>query len=152
MEPLILNKLKELSRLRQQHQLELAGELNGVQYINDASAFNIRSVVESVNAIQSELLLIISGNTETDYSFLRHAELGKVKGIICLGESPEQLLKVMLGYTHFYAPAVSLKEAVQIAKAYATPKQTVLFSSACPRHAADADIFKQLVNETNGNK
>ncbi|MGZ3932260.1 MAG: hypothetical protein ACXVP0_13125, partial [Bacteroidia bacterium] len=77
MEPLILNKLKELSRLRQQHQLELAGELNGVQYINDASAFNIRSVVESVNAIQSELLLIISGNTETDYSFLRHAELGK---------------------------------------------------------------------------
>jgi UDP-N-acetylmuramoylalanine--D-glutamate ligase len=150
MEPLILNKLKELAKLRQEHQLELAGEINGVQYINDASSFTIRSTVESINAIQSEQLLIISGDDETtDYSFLRNAELNKVKGVIYLGERSEQLMKVMLSYTHFYATAISIAEAVQVAKAYATQKQVVLFSPACISvDKTLGETFKKLVNET----
>lgn len=143
MKPLVIDQLR--TQPGPASGLEFAGEVNGVQFVYDAS-FSVKSTVGSINAIQAEQLLIISGNDGTsDFDLLRNAELQKVKGIIFLGERSEKLMKLVLGYTHFFSTASSLAEAVQIAKAYAKEKQVVLYSPACHTENG-SEAFRELFN------
>jgi UDP-N-acetylmuramoylalanine--D-glutamate ligase len=129
-----------------EHQMELVAECNGVQYINDSKSINIKSAVQSINAIQAEVILIIGGEDRmTSYEFLLHAELKKVKAVIYLGRDRERILSLLMKYDDLFAPACSIEEAVSIAKLYAKQKQVVLFSPACPSY----DPFDNYKNRGN---
>jgi len=143
-----LNKIKAGLSLASSAQMELTGEINGIQYISDSKSVNMRSTVESVNSIAADMLLIIGGNdSATDYSFLANAELQKVKAVIYLGKEPKRLLDVILKNKVLFLTAISFEEAVSICKVYAQAGQVVLFSPACSGH--DSENFKSAVKQNN---
>jgi UDP-N-acetylmuramoylalanine--D-glutamate ligase len=139
------DKIQHLQIINE-HQMELVAECNGVQYINDSKSINIKSAVQSINSIQAEILLIIGGEDRmTNYEFLLHAELKKVRAVIYLGKDKERILSLLMKYDDLFAPANSIEEAIQIAKLYAKEKQVVLFSPACPSY----DAFDNYKNRGN---
>jgi UDP-N-acetylmuramoylalanine--D-glutamate ligase len=129
-----------------EHQRELVAEYNGVQYVNDSKSINIKATVESINSLNTEILLIIGGEDRmTDYEFLMHADLKKVKAVIYIGKDQERILSLLMKYDDLFAPASTVEEAIQIAKVYAKEKQVVLFSPACPSYEA-FDNYKNRGN------
>jgi UDP-N-acetylmuramoylalanine--D-glutamate ligase len=132
-----------------EHQLETVAQINGVLYINDSGSSNIKSTVESINTINSDLILIIGGDDgATDYTLLVNAELKKVKAVVYLGKNVREILDLLSKYTDLFVSAHTLEEAIQQSKVYVKAGQVILFSPGCPPSENNKNrgkLFKEIV-------
>ncbi|MCE3278713.1 MAG: UDP-N-acetylmuramoylalanine--D-glutamate ligase [Bacteroidetes bacterium] len=161
------NKIKndqataKLSLLRQRvasseddHNMEFVDTINGVAYINDSRAIRITATRNSLEGIDTGIVLIIGGDDNTnDYSVLAEQVIKKVVSIIYLGNNSDLILKHFSSHSLFFAKAEDLKEAVNIADSYSRSGDVVLFSPACPNcsvyenYMTRGNAFKALIKE-----
>jgi len=129
-----------------EHQMELVGELNGASYLNDSRSIHVKQTLQSITEIDAELVLIIGGKDErTDYTWLLHGDLRKIKTIVYLGADTEKLFRVFSKADCLFVKAESLQEALFVCLRVAREGQVVLFSPACPSY----DVFDNYKNRGN---
>lgn len=121
------------------HRMEKAGEVNGVQYINDSKGTNVDATAYALEAYQAPLLWIAGGvDKGNDYSQLYPLVEQHVKLLICLGKENEKLKAAFQGIIPEIIETQSMKEAVRLAQAKGQEGDVVLLSPAC----ASFDLFK----------
>lgn len=135
------------------HRLEYAGEKNGVQYYNDSQATTPEAAMAALASFPNKRIVLLAGGSDKGISF---KELGVVilrSGVTNLlvfppiGEKIVAAVKMAVRAAavkqpNLAAPKIlevhSMREAVQLAAASATPGSIVLLSPAC----ASFGLFK----------
>lgn len=150
-----LNKIREgLSTFRGvEHRLEVVRNIDGVLFINDSKATNVRSTYYALKSYDAPIILILGGREKgNDYSEIRKLVEEKVKVIFAFGESKEKIKKYFEEITKVEV-CDTLEEVVQKSKSIALPGDVVLFSPACKSFDMFTDFehrgrrFKELVNQ-----
>ncbi|MCX8057442.1 MAG: UDP-N-acetylmuramoyl-L-alanine--D-glutamate ligase [Ignavibacteria bacterium] len=150
-----LNQIREgLASFRGvEHRLEVVRRINGVLYINDSKATNVRSTYYALKSYDAPIILILGGREKgNDYSEIKELVEQKVKLIIAFGESKEKIKNYFDTITKVLV-CNSLEEVVLKSKELALPGDVVLFSPACKSFDMFIDFedrgrkFKELVNQ-----
>lgn len=129
------------------HHMEFVDEINGIAYVNDSKSVRISATRNSLDAIETSVVLILGGNdSENDYSLLGKQIKEKVVAIIYLGDNSNHILKHYSNHSMLFAKALNIKEAVQIGSMFAKSGDVVLFSPACLKHN-EFDNYKTRGNE-----
>jgi UDP-N-acetylmuramoylalanine--D-glutamate ligase len=121
-----------------EHRLQLVGELDGVEYINDSKATNVDSVWYALESMTRPVVWIAGGTDKgNDYEAL-FPFAPKIKALVCMGLNNEKLVKSFRGLVPEIYKTASLDEAMRRARKSAAPGDVVLLSPAC----ASFDLFK----------
>jgi len=136
-----------------EHRLEVVRLLDGVLFINDSKATNVRSTYYALKSYDTPIILILGGREKgNDYSEIRELVEERVKVILAFGESKEKIKNYFETITRVIV-CDSLEEVVQKSKELALPGDVVLFSPACKSFDMFTDFehrgrrFKELVNQ-----
>ena len=136
-----------------EHRLEVVRNLDGVLYVNDSKATNVRSTYYALKSFDSPIVLILGGREKgNDYSEIKTLVDEKVKLILAFGESKEKIEKYFGSITKVIV-CETLEEVVQQAKINSLPGDVVLFSPACKSFDMFNNFeqrgkkFKELVNQ-----
>lgn len=122
-----------------EHRLEMVGEWNGVQYINDSKATNVDSAWYALESMTRPTVWIAGGTDKgNDYAPLMDFAREKVKAVVCMGLDNEKLMKSFGGVVEQVYSTDSLEAAMVKAKELAVEGDAVLLSPAC----ASFDLFK----------
>lgn len=114
------------------HHMEFVDEINGVVFVNDSKSVRISATRNSLDAIETSVILIIGGNdSDNDYSMLAKQIKEKVVAIIYLGNNPKKILEHYSKHYMLFSMAKDINEAVQIGNIYGKSGDVVLFSPAC---------------------
>ena len=123
-----------------EHRQEYVMTINGVDWVNDSKATNINAMRTALAAVHDTAILIAGGRDKgNDYASITGLVRKKVSLLIAIGESQEKIVSAFKGVVEVKA-ALSLEDAVLMAREAAKPGQTVLFSPGC----ASFDMFKNF--------
>jgi UDP-N-acetylmuramoylalanine--D-glutamate ligase len=119
-----------------EHRLELVREINGVRYVNDATATNPAATLVALAAFDAPLVLIAGGADKVlDFSVLGPAIRERVAALVLLeGTATAHLLAAVQADTAtppIYGPFSEFTQAVQTAQAVAPSGSIVLLSPGC---------------------
>ncbi|MBL7884599.1 MAG: hypothetical protein JNL69_11055 [Bacteroidia bacterium] len=129
------------------HHMEFVDEINGIAYVNDSKSIRLTATRNSLEAIETSVVLIVGGNdAENDYSLLAKQVKEKVVAIVYLGENSNAILQHYSKQNLLFAKADNIHEAVQISSIYAKSGDVVLFSPACEKYET-FDNYKKRGNE-----
>lgn len=122
-----------------EHRLEFAGNINGIDFINDSKATNVDSVLVALKSFASPLYLILGGQDKgNDYTILEPF-MKNVKKIYAIGDSRKKIYDFFNGKI-----AVELKtdlaECITSVLAEGSKGDSLLLSPAC----ASFDMFKDF--------
>ena len=135
------------------HRIETVRTLRRIRFVNDSKATNVDAVIRALECFDGPVVLIMGGrNKGYDFTTLRDPVQRRVKKLIAIGESADEILNA-LGR----APAgggekaADLEQAVLRAYESASAGDTVLLSPACASfdmfasYAERGDRFRRLV-------
>lgn len=133
------------------HRIEWVAEINQVAYYNDSKASNVEAVMHAVKLFAGPIILIAGGvDKGSPYQPWIDCFQGKVKGLIVFGEAAAKMEKELAA--HFSLKRVeTLEQAVEYAKTWSCPGDTVLFSPGCSSYDQFAnyeqrgDAFKGIM-------
>ncbi len=135
------------------HRLEFVAEIDGVAFFDDSKGTNVGAVACSLAHFENPVILIAGGlGKDTDFSLLAGPIRERVKALVLLGETRDELARVWRGL----APLVladDLADAVLRAWELARPGDVVLLSPACASfdmfrdYAHRGRVFQNLVRE-----
>jgi UDP-N-acetylmuramoylalanine--D-glutamate ligase len=133
------------------HRLEPAGEVDGVEYVNDSKATNVAAAVRALEAYADEPVHLILGGSPKGESFAPLAEaIGpNVVSVHLVGEAARQLEEAIGGGRSHDDGTLDI--AVSHASAEAKPGSVVLLSPACASYdqydnfESRGEHFKRLV-------
>jgi UDP-N-acetylmuramoylalanine--D-glutamate ligase len=95
-----------------EHRIEFVAELDGVQYFNDSKATNVDAAIKSIEAFESNIILIAGGRDKAgDFNALRSPVRERVRHIVTIGEAAAKL-KLALADVTDISEAESMEEAV----------------------------------------
>lgn len=139
------------------HRCELAGTVNGVDYLNDSKATNIHAMESALRGQEQPVVLIAGGKDKgLDYAPVTSLIAQKTVAVFTIGEIRDQLVKIW-GDACTVTPCASLEEAVERAAATATAGQTVLFAPGTSSfdmftgYGHRGDVFCQLIRNLKPN-
>ena len=123
-----------------EHRLEFVKEINEVKFYNDSKGTNPDASIKAIEAINSPIILIAGGmNKGGGFDELVDSFNGKVKSLVLLGETAEQLEKTAKEKGSIETHIVkSIDESVLKAFELSEPGDNILLSPAC----ASWDMFK----------
>ncbi|HLL52713.1 MAG TPA: UDP-N-acetylmuramoyl-L-alanine--D-glutamate ligase [Myxococcaceae bacterium] len=122
------------------HRLEYVRTLNGVEWINDSKATNVDSTLVALKAFPANVWLIAGGRGKgTPYEPMVQASMGRVKGVLTVGEDAPTVEAAYRGRIAVHACG-TLERAVERARELAKEGDVVLLSPAC----ASYDQFKNF--------
>ncbi|GAB3329909.1 UDP-N-acetylmuramoyl-L-alanine--D-glutamate ligase [Larkinella ripae] len=128
------------------HRLEPAGEIKGVQFINDSKATNVDSVYYALESMTTPVIWIAGGlDKGNEYDQLLALVREKVKALICLGKDNQKLVQFFSATVPTLFETQDVKEAVAKGLELAQPGDTVLLSPAC----ASFDLFHNYEDRGN---
>jgi UDP-N-acetylmuramoylalanine--D-glutamate ligase len=134
-----------------EHRLEFVRELDGVRYFNDSKATNVDATAKAVEAFPGGIWLILGGkDKESDYATLAPLLRERVKTVITIGSAAEKIERQLAGVVKIER-AETMERAVALARANATPGDTVLLAPACAsfdqfeNYEHRGRVFKDLV-------
>jgi UDP-N-acetylmuramoylalanine--D-glutamate ligase len=134
-----------------EHRLEKVAVLKGVAFYNDSKATNVGATLKSIQSFDQKIILILGGRDKGgDFGKLKEPASHGVKEIILLGEAREKIAKALQDGIPMKT-ASSLKEAVELGFASASPGEIVLLAPACTSFDMFANyeergrVFKQEV-------
>jgi UDP-N-acetylmuramoylalanine--D-glutamate ligase len=114
------------------HRLQVIGEVDGVQWINDSKATNVSSARVAVAGMIRPTVVLLGGRHKGEsYETLipllqQHARL-----VIAYGEAAAQIEGDLAGHVPLERLGSSFEEVVSRARAVAQPGDAVLLSPAC---------------------
>jgi len=121
-----------------EHRLEKAGQIDGVEYINDSKATNVNSCWYALQSFDTQIVLILGGTDKgNDYSEIEQLVCNKVRALVYLGIDNNKLHSFFDGKVLQTADARSMEEAVGLARSFAVAGDVVLLSPCC----ASFDLF-----------
>ena len=133
------------------HSFEFVACINDVTFINDSKAINAKQTVESINSVDTEIVLILGGDDlKTDYSWFKNINYYNIKTVIYIGRCFAEIKNIFNKHVMVIV-ADNLESAVEVSKAKAIKNQAVLFSPACPsfdpfdNYKNRGNKFKELV-------
>ena len=142
------------SFVNESHRMEMAGEHEGVRYINDSKATNVDAVYYAIGAMKKPVIWIAGGQDKgNDYGPIMDLVKNKVKALICLGIDNKKLYEAFSTEVYYISETTSMREAVRRAASLASSGDIVLLSPACASfdlfkdYRDRGDQFKQAVNE-----
>ena len=134
------------------HRLEFVREVDGVRYVNDSKATNVNALWYALESFHEPLVLIAGGRDKgNDYSSVVPLVTERVRMLISIGESAEEVDAQLGPYAETRIIAESLEDAVQYASNLSKQGETVLLSPACSsfdmfaNFEARGDAFKRLI-------
>jgi UDP-N-acetylmuramoylalanine--D-glutamate ligase len=124
-----------------EHRLEVAGELDEVQYINDSKATNDASAATAVLAMQRPCILLVGGvDKGGGYALLMQAcQQQNMRHVIAFGAAAPLIVAAMAGAAWPIAHVTNLEDALALARKIAEPNDVVLMAPACSSFDAYAD-------------
>lgn len=134
------------------HRLEFVRKKEGVFFFNDSKGTNPMSVQKSLEAFQSNHIILIAGGKDknSDFSGLVPLLREKCKILILLGEAKEKMNRVLGDHTETYLVG-TFEEAVLLAYQKSRNGDIVLLSPGCASYDAfknyeeRGEYFKKLV-------
>jgi UDP-N-acetylmuramoylalanine--D-glutamate ligase len=121
------------------HRLEVAGEANGVMWINDSKATNVSSTLVAIQGMTRPTILLLGGRHKGEPYTALADPLRKIgKAVIAYGESAPLIEQDLRGVVPIERLGSDFEEVVARARALATPGDVVLLSPACSSY----DMFK----------
>jgi UDP-N-acetylmuramoylalanine--D-glutamate ligase len=125
-----------------EHVLEPVATIDGVRYFNDTKATNVEAARQSLTAFQEPLLVILGGRYKGgDFKDLAPALRGHGKLVLAIGEARGLIAESLAGVVPV-EPCASLREAVERARALASPGDVVLLAPAC----SSFDMFRDYAD------
>ncbi|HKY97469.1 MAG TPA: UDP-N-acetylmuramoyl-L-alanine--D-glutamate ligase [Gemmatimonadaceae bacterium] len=126
----IADALKSFEALH--HRLEIVGEVNGVQWINDSKATNVSSALVAIAGMKRPTILLLGGKHKGEpYTPLADAIRKNVKKIIAYGEAGPIVEKDLRDVVPVELLGLDFEEVMQHARESAEPGDAVLMSPAC---------------------
>ena len=114
------------------HRLELIGEFNGVQWINDSKATNVSSAAVAIDGMERPTVLLLGGRHKGEaYTPLADAVRRKVKRVIAYGEAAPIIATDLRPVVDVVRLGSDFDEVIQAARAAARAGEAVLLSPAC---------------------
>ncbi len=135
-----------------EHRLEFAGEMKGIQFINDSKGTNVGAVAKSLEGFESIILIMGGLDKGGNFSVLRDLVKKKVKLLIVMGEAKEKIAQE-LGSVTETRTVTDLGEAVALSVSHAVDGDIVLLSPGCASFDMFADFedrgrkFKEAVRD-----
>lgn len=121
------------------HRLEIVGEKNGVQWINDSKATNVSSAMVAIAGMSRPTVLLLGGRHKGEaYTSLAGAIRKSVKRIIAYGEAGDEIEKDLAGVVAIDRLGSDFDEVMDRARSAAEPGDAVLMSPACSSY----DMFR----------
>jgi UDP-N-acetylmuramoylalanine--D-glutamate ligase len=121
------------------NRLEIVGEVDGVQWINDSKATNVSSTLVAVTGMKRPTVLLLGGRHKGEpYTALAPAIARTVKKVIAYGEAADEVEKDIGTVVPFEKLGKDFEEVIQHARDSATAGDAVLLSPAC----SSFDMFK----------
>ena len=122
-----------------EHRLEVVGEKDGVQWINDSKATNVSSSLVAIAGMKRPTILLLGGRHKGEpYTGLADAIRKNVKKVIAYGEAGPVVAKDLEGVVPVDQLGSDFEEVMQRARDTAQPGDAVLLSPAC----SSFDMFK----------
>jgi len=133
----IAGALKSFSSLS--NRLEVVGEVNGVEWINDSKATNVSSALVAIEGMRRPTVLLLGGKHKGEpYTSLADAIRKNVKKIIAYGEAAPIIEKDLTGVAPLERLGSDFDEVIEHARESASPGDAVLMSPAC----SSFDMFR----------
>jgi UDP-N-acetylmuramoylalanine--D-glutamate ligase len=127
------------------HRCEIIGVVDGVQYVNDSKATNLDALEKALLAEQRPVVLIAGGKDKGfEFDSIADVVAAKAHSAILIGEMAANIEKSWSRYLPCKC-AVSLDQAVTLARGQAKPGDVVLFSPG----TSSFDMFKSYVERGN---
>jgi UDP-N-acetylmuramoylalanine--D-glutamate ligase len=121
------------------HRLEIVGEFDGIQWINDSKATNVSSTRVAVEGMQRPTILLLGGRHKGEpYTSLGDAIRKTVKHVIAYGEARHEVEKDLTGVVPLDRLDGGFDEVIERARRLATHGDAILLSPACSSY----DMFK----------
>jgi UDP-N-acetylmuramoylalanine--D-glutamate ligase len=121
------------------HRLEIVGEKDGVQWINDSKATNVSSTLVAVDGMRRPTILLLGGRHKGEpYTALAEPVRKIVKRIIAYGEAASEIEKDLDEVVPVETLGSDFDEVIATARKYAEPGDVVLMSPACSSY----DMFR----------
>ncbi len=121
------------------HRLELAGEYDGVTWINDSKATNVSSTLVALRGMQRPTVLLLGGRHKGEpYARLAQEIERTVKTVIAYGEAAPEIVKDIGGVVPTEQMGRSFEDVIARARELAAPGDAVLLSPACSSY----DMFR----------
>ncbi len=137
------------------HRCELAGVVDGREFINDSKATNIHAMESALRGMTSKVVLIAGGKDKhLDYAPLRPLIMEQTTHVCTIGEIRHTLAECWAGTVPCRA-CESLEEAVRAAWEAATPGQNVLFAPGTSSfdmftgYDHRGNVFTEIVHQLN---
>ncbi len=114
------------------HRLEIAGVVNGVQWINDSKATNVGSTLVAIQGMTRPTILLLGGRHKGEpYTALADPlrRVGKI--VLAYGESAPIVESDLSGVVPLERLGSSFADVTERARALAAPGDVVLLSPAC---------------------
>ncbi len=121
------------------HRLEVAGEANGVMWINDSKATNVSSTLVAIQGMTRPTILLLGGRHKGEPYRALAAPLKKVgKAVIAYGEAAPLIEQDLRGVVPIERMGSDFEAVIARARALAEPGDVVLLSPACSSY----DMFR----------
>ncbi|HUQ47429.1 MAG TPA: UDP-N-acetylmuramoyl-L-alanine--D-glutamate ligase [Gemmatimonadaceae bacterium] len=121
------------------HRLEIVGEVDGVQWINDSKATNVSSTLVAISGMRRPTVLLLGGRHKGEpYTGLTGAIKRSVKKVIAFGEAGPEVQKDLGDTVALELLGSDFGEVIRHARESAQPGDAVLLSPAC----SSFDMFK----------
>ena len=125
-----------------EHRMELAGEIDGVKYVNDSKGTNPEASEKAIEATEKGVILIAGGyNKNSDFHNFIKGFRGKVKNLVLLGDTANVIYETAIqeGFENVEICS-DMEDCVRVATSHASVGDTVLLSPAC----ASWDMYKSF--------
>jgi UDP-N-acetylmuramoylalanine--D-glutamate ligase len=121
------------------HRLEIVGEVNGVQWINDSKATNVSSSFVAIAGMRRPTILLLGGRHKGEpYTSLAEPIRKTVKKIIAYGEAAPIIEEDLRDVAPLERLGKDFDEVMKHARDSAEPGDAVLMSPACSSY----DMFR----------
>lgn len=121
------------------HRLEIVGEVDGVQWINDSKATNVSSSLVAIEGMRRPTILLLGGRHKGEpYTALAEAIRRTVKKVIAYGEAAPIIERDLQGVVPIEGLGADFDEVMRVARESAAPGDVVLMSPACSSY----DMFR----------
>ncbi|HZP01537.1 MAG TPA: UDP-N-acetylmuramoyl-L-alanine--D-glutamate ligase [Terriglobia bacterium] len=136
-----------------EHRLELVGEVRGVEFYNNSKATSVAATVNSLEAFERGVHLILGGKDKgAPYEPIRQRLPDRVRAVYLIGAAAGRIEKELSGAA-VLVPCGDLQTAVRQAFERSWPGDIVLLAPACSSFDQFRDyeergrVFKELVRQ-----